>query len=145
MAKRNRLSIEVSGFAEYAEKLDRLGGDLKSVINDALEQAAETVEDDTREAVAKSNLPAGGEYSNGDTESSIISGARVTWHGPIAEIGVGFDKSVPGAGGFLISGTPKMSPDYALEKIYSSARYKNQINKDIIEVVQEAINEKMGG
>lgn len=131
-------------FARYAEEIDKLNGDLKKIMTDALEQAAETIETDTIEAVAKANLPATGKYSKGKTEQSIIRGSRVEWSGSVAELPVGFDKSKPGAGGFLITGTPRMRPDYALEKIYVQKRYVNQIQKDITEVLEDEVKRLKG-
>ena len=145
MAGRNQLKIDFSNFSIYAEKLDALNADLKKIIGDAMEQAAETVQDDTRDAVAAANLPAGGIYSNGDTEASIIQDPRVRWSGSLGEIGIGFDKTVPGAGGFLITGTPKMQPDYALQDIYARKKYANKIKRQIEEELQDALDELGGG
>lgn len=146
MAKRkSMISIDFSNFADYAEKLDKLGGNLQKVFTDAMEQAAETVQEDTKEAMAKSNLPASGKYSQGDTEASIIRDAKVVWHGSIGEIGLGFDKTKPGAGGFLITGTPKMKPNYRLEDIYGRKKYETKLKKDIEKLLQNEIDKVMGG
>ena len=143
--RKNYLEIDFSNFADFAERLDKLNADLTKIIGDAMEQAAETVQDDTRDAVATANLPAGGKYSTGDTESSIISNPTVKWSGSLGEIGLGFDKTQPGAGGFLITGTPRMEPDRKLEKIYARKKYLKQINEDLSEVLENAIDEVMGG
>ena len=127
------------------EKLDRLGGDLKEVTEDALGQAAETIEWDTVDAVQKPNLPRGGKYSNGDTEASIVRDAKVEWEGMTGSIGVGFDFGKPGAGGFLITGTPRMAPVGPLTEIYKRKRYMSQIQKDMQEIVSDAIKERMEG
>lgn len=145
MARKSSLSIDFSNFSDYADRLDQLGADLKEIFADAMEQAAETVQDDTIDAMSAVNLPAGGKYSQGDTEASIIRDAKVSWSGSVGEIGLGFDKTKPGAGGFLITGTPKMRPNYALENIYSRKKYENQIKKDIEEVLQDEIDRRMGG
>ena len=146
MAKsRNFIDIDFQQFADFAEKLDKLNGDLKKIFGDAMEQAAETVQDDTRDAIAAANLPAGGKYSNGDTEASIIQDPRVKWSGSLGEIGVGFDKTVPGAGGWLITGTPKMHPDYKLNELYVGKKYARTIKKQIEEELQDALDELGGG
>ena len=142
---KNTLTLSTKGFEEYIEKLDKLDADLKAIVTDALEQAAETIQDDTLDAVQKANLPAQGEYSLGDTEDSIIRNAKVQWSGSIAEIPVGFDYTKPGAGGLLISGTPKMEPASQLNKIYRGKRYMSQIHKDIADVFQDEIDRRMGG
>lgn len=145
LARGKMLAIDFSNFADYAEKLDKLGADLEKVIGDAMEQAAETVQDDVIDAMAKGNLPAGGKYSQGDTEAAIIRDAKVVWHGSLGEIDLGFDKTKPGAGGFLITGTPKMRPDYKLEDIFSRKKYLKKIMDQITEELQDAIDERMGG
>ena len=117
MAKRNTLNLELSGFNELVTKLEGLNGNVHKVVTSALQQAAETIEEDTRDAVKKSNLPAKGIYSTGDTEKAIAT-PSVTWSGTVAEVGVGFDYSKNGAGGFLITGTPRMQPDRELQKMY---------------------------
>jgi hypothetical protein len=144
-ARKSMISVDFSAFSDYAERLDKLGGDLKTIFADAMEQAAETVEYDTVDAVASSNMPAGGKYSQGDTEASIIHDAKVEWSGSVAEIGLGFDKTKSGAGGFLITGTPKMRPNYALEKIYGTKKYENQLKRDIEDVLKDEIEQRLGG
>ncbi len=146
MAKRkNSLSIDFSAFSEYAEKLDELNADLKSVFSQAMEKAGKQVADDTVRAVGAANLPADGQYSTGETEDSIIKNPKTQWSGGVGEIHLGFDKSKPGAGGWLITGTPRMAPDYALEKIYGTKKYETQIKKQIKQDLQKAIDRHMGG
>ena len=145
MARKSSLSIDFSAFSDYADQLDQLGADLKEIFADAMEQAAETVQDDTIDAMSAVNLPAGGRYSRGDTDASIIRDAKVSWAGSVGEIGLGFDKTKPGAGGFLITGTPKMKPNNALVDIFGRRKYESQIKSDIEEVLQDEIDQRMGG
>lgn len=145
LSRNKMIDIDFSNFEIYAEKLDLLGADLQKVFDKAMEKAAKTVQDDTVQALANANLPAGGEYSDGQTEDSVIKDAKVTWRGSVGEIGLGFDKTKPGAGGFLITGTPKMQPDYALEEIYSRKKYANKIRKEIEKMLQDEIDRIMGG
>lgn len=144
-SRKNSLSIDFSNFAEYAERLDELNADLKEIFQDAMEQAAETVEWDIMDALADANLPALGKYSQGATEASVIRDAKVQWQGMLGEIPIGFDKTMPGAGGWLITGTPKMRPDYKLEDIFSRRNYERKIMKQIEEHLQEEIDERLGG
>ena len=141
---KNYMSIDFSAFADYAERLDNMQGDLTQIIGDAMEQAAATVQDDTRAAVSAGNLPAGGKYSDGPTESSIAT-PEVQVSGSLLEVGVGFDKSVPGSGGWLITGTPKMAPDGALQKIFMTKRYAKGINDKIRESLRDALDSLGGG
>ena len=142
--RKNYIAVDFSAFAEYAEKLDRLGADLKDVIGDAMEEAAKQVQEDTGDAVESANLPAGGQYSDGETRASIVRDVTPKWSGSVGEVHLGFDKSKPGAGGFLITGTPKMAPDAALAEMYSGRKYQRQINKKIEEHLQKALDE-LGG
>lgn len=150
MAKRkSMISIDFSAFADYAERLDELGADLKRVISDAMEEAATKVQEDTLEAIQDAYLPAKGKYRgiNSQTKNQVIkpSEVKTTWSGSVGEIALGFDKRKPGAGGWLITGTPKMRPDYKLEEIYGRKKYENQLKKQIEAFLQKAINQIMGG
>lgn len=143
-ARKSAFSIDFSVFEDFAEELDKLGANLKEVFTDVMEQEGETVAEDTKEAVKKAYLPAKGEYSTGDTENSIIMQPKVEWSGFLGEMGLGFDKTKPGAGGFLITGTPKMQPDHELEKIYSQKRYERNLTKDMMEYLQAEIDDRLG-
>lgn len=139
------LKLDLSGFKEMLERLDKLGGDIKNVVEDALTQAAETIADDTVDAMSTANLPAGGKYSHGETMASIVRHPVVEWQGTYASVGVGFDFDKPGAGGFLITGTPRMAPNHALQAIYKRKKYMKSIQDDMSEIVSEAIVDRMGG
>ena len=141
---RNTLRLELSGFKELLTKLDKLGGDVPGVVEDALVQAAGTSADDTLAALADANLPAGGKFSGGDTKASVVTNPRVEWSGTTASVGVGFDYDKPGAGGLLITGTPKMKPDYALQKMYKKKGYMQKIQDDMRKIVTDAISKRMG-
>ena len=144
MARRkNFIKIEGSAFADYAEKLDKLGADLKKVFDESLTKAGTKVQGDVRSAVASPNLPAKGKYSSGDTEASVLE-PKVIWAGSVGELPLGFDKTKPGAGGFLITGTPRMAPDYTLAKIFTQKSYETNIKKEIEADLQAEIDRIMG-
>lgn len=145
LSRKRMLDIDFSNFEEYVEKLDLLGASLKEVFSKAMEEAAEKVQQDTIAALEDVNLPASGIYSQGDTKESVIVDPKTRWEGNLGEIPLGFDKTRKGAGGFLITGTPKMKPDYALEKIYGTRRYENQLKKQIEKALQKEIDRIMGG
>lgn len=142
---RNRLSLELSGFDEIITKLDELYEDVRPILTEAMENAAEMVEYDTEAAVKKAHLPAHGRYSTGDTEKSIVRNAKVEWSGTVGEIGIGFDKTKKGAGGFLITGTPRMRPDWELERMYTQKKYKREVQETISDVLFNAMDEAMEG
>ena len=141
--RKNFINIDFSAFERYAEKLEDLGADLVPVFTEAMEKAGKKVAEDTGTAVQAANLPATGNYSRGDTRESIINDPRVSWSGDLGTLPLGFDKTKPGAGGWLITGTPFMRPDYALEKIYGSKSYERQIKTEIEQSLQKAIDERM--
>lgn len=137
------LSIEFNGFAQYAEKIDCLGGDLQSIFIKALTEAGKQIQNDTRSALDHTNLPAGGAYSTGETANTLVD-VNVQWLGSIAELPVGFDKSKAGAGGFLITGTPRMRPDMALNRIYRQSGYSRKIKQQIEDIFKQEVNRLMG-
>ncbi len=140
--KRNTLRVDLSGFTELITKLDEVGGNVKKAVDDALIQAAETVQEDTLDALEKQNLPRQGVYSLGRTEKTIVK-PTVTWVGSKASAGIGFDYAKKGAGGFLISGTPRMKPDRSLENIYARKKYAAKLVEDMQNVIGEYIVDKM--
>jgi hypothetical protein len=143
---RNTLKLDMSGFERLLLKLDSVGGDVKAAVNDALTQAGQKIEKATIEALNKSNLPAQGKYSHGDTLRSVIRDASVEWDGnTVAWIPVGFDFSEPGAGGYLISGTPKMRPVYELQKIYKYKEFMKEISDGMEETINKYIDSAMEG
>lgn len=145
MARKRMISIDFSNFAEYAEKLDLLGANLREIFGKAMDEAAEKVQQDTIAALNPANLPAQGKYSRDDTKNSVIMNPSTKWEGMLGEVPLGFDKTKKGAGGFLITGTPKMTPDMALSEIYGSKRYENQLKKAIEKALQAEIDRIMGG
>lgn len=141
---RNILKLDTTGFDRLIDHLKELDGEVQKAVTDALEQAGETITEDTHEAVSPPNLPRGGKYSHGDTEASIVT-PKVSWVGTTVEMPVGFDFSKPGAGGYLITGTPRMRPDMALQKIYKRKKYMRDIQNDMAEVVQDYIAKALKG
>lgn len=140
---RNTLKLDTRGFEELVERFEKLGGNAQEIVGKALERAGDKIEKDTIAAVQRKNLPQKGKYSKGNTERSIVRNSKVTWSGTVAEIGVGFDYSKPGAGGYLITGTPRMQPDRELHKMYKQKAYMRQIQNDMMETVSERITQEM--
>lgn len=146
-----------SGLAELAERLQDAGGDIKKAMTDVLDNAASEITSDTIKAVSnKSNLPADGVHSKGKTLQSIIEDPKVEWQGPYGSVGVGFDKLKPGAGGWLITGTPRMKPVLELQRIYGGwaggraghtgqNKYIKEMKSDAEQILLDAIEEAMEG
>ena len=148
-ARKRKIDIDFSAFEDLAVRLQELGASLEKTFGDAMEKAGEVVQSDTEKAVEKSNLPAEGKYSHGKTKESIVKDVHVNWGAGIGEMPLGFDKTLPGAGGFLITGTPKMQPDRALAAIYSdkksSRAYEKRIKKQIEADLNAEIEKRLNG
>jgi hypothetical protein len=145
MMARNTLKVDFSGFNELITKLDDINGDIKEVSEKALNYIGQRVTDETIDALQKHNLPAGGIYSTGDTEESVVKNPRVEWIGSVGSIGVGFDYSKPGAGGYLIKGSPRHRPAAKLNMIYTGKSYAKHLQEEMMKIVNEAICDKMEG
>ena len=140
---RNTLKLDTSGFERMIRKLNEIGADTKTAVQDALTDAGKQIAKDTHAAVQKAELPAKGVYSTGATERSIIDDPAVEWNGTVASIPVGFDFSKPGAGGYLISGTPKMRPDKKLNSMYKGKKYMAALQQKIGDQLMTHIVRKM--
>ena len=127
MAKK-KMRLEFSGFEEYAEKLDKLGGDLKKTTERALNATHEHITPRVEEAFKKHNI----KYSH-ETMKSLKKDSAVEWDGSVAEIGVGFkisDGGLPSI--FLMYGTPKIQPDKKLyNAIYGDKKKVKELQEKI--------------
>lgn len=140
---KNKLSLETGDgletFMRMLAKLEETAA--KEAIDEALTKAAQKVSEDTHAAVTAGNLPARGRYSTGKTNLSVNDDTTPRWEGTVAWVPVGFDFSRPGAGGYLISGTPKMDPDPALKKMYRGKAYMETVQQEMFEVVSRKLQE----
>lgn len=127
---KNKIEIDMRGMEYYLRELEEMGGNTRRATETVLQKAAEKVQADVRDAVEKQNLPAGGKYSTGDTANAIVE-PHVEWHGTLCSAPVGFDYTKSGAGGYLISGTPKMRPDQKLHAIFREKSYMRKLSKEI--------------
>lgn len=142
---RNSFKFDFEKLSDIIEKLDKAGANLEKVLSEVLEETAEEITQDTIAALAPAYLPAGGKYSTGATLDSVIRDPKVEIKGSVLEVGVGFDKSKRGAGGWLITGTPKMAPDKPLNEIYVGKKYENKMMKNIEAKLEETLEEIVGG
>ena len=143
---RNQFRIDTSGMESLLMKLERLEhATARETVESVLQPLAEKINADTRNAIQPQHLPAKGIYSNGATAASIETDSSVRWDGMTAWIPVGFDFSKPGAGGYLISGTPKMAPDRELRRMFRQKTYMNSIQQEVWDGLMEKINEAMEG
>ena len=79
MAKKNRVSLDFSGFDEICSKLDGIGGNLKQTTETALVKSKAVVTVNLVKATKKANYPAQGKYSSGDLRHSIDTDKQVNW------------------------------------------------------------------
>lgn len=138
---RNTLRLDTSGFENILKQLDKID-DVQRAVDDSLTVVGKKIETDTINALSAADLPAHGVYSSGDTRRAVVTDGRVRWDGQVAWIPVGFDFSKSGAGGYLISGTPRMRPDKALNRMYKGKKYMKQI-QDIL--ADEVLKFVIGG
>lgn len=142
---RNKVQFNFEKFSDLIEKFDKAGADLEKIMTEVLEDTAEEITNDTFAALAHANLPRSGDYSTGDTEDSVATDPKVEKNGSMLEVSVGFDKSKLGAGGWLITGTPKMAPDKPLADIYTNKKYENKLMKTVKKKLSEELEKIVGG
>ena len=145
---RNKIGLLCKGFEEYMAKLDEIGGSaaMKRGTEAALKVSKEYVNPLIDAAMVKSNLPAQGKYSQGDTAASIDENMEVTWEGMTAYIKVGFDFSKSGLVSiFLMYGTPQHSPVAGLYDAIYGSKTKRQIGKIQGEELTKVIKRIMEG
>ena len=150
-----KMSIDFKNFAEYAEKLDKMGGDLRATTQKALEETHEYITANIKRDIQK-------HHKTGATERSLIEDAEVVWTGNIASIDVGFDIKNGGLPSiFLMYGTPKHPPanqygksagtnggidaDKELYNDIYGARTQREVKKIQERVFADAIKKRMGG
>ena len=145
MAK-NQITLDTSGLdAALSRLIADMGAErAQKVVDEKLTEIGKQISRDTIEAVQKANLPAGGKYSRGDTEQAVVRDATVTWDGGVAEIPIGFDFDKPGAGGWLISGTPKMRPDAELRRMYKAKKYMRDKQAELADAIYAEILKEEG-
>ena len=142
---KNRIEFDTDKISDVIERLDKAGADLEKILEEVLQEAAEEITSETIDALAHANLPAGGKFSTGDTEDSVVADPKVEKSGTMLEVAVGFDKSKLGAGGWLSTGTPKMPPDKKLADIYTNKRFENKMMKRAKKKLEEEFERIVGG
>lgn len=129
--RRNRLEADWGMIADYADRIETLGGDLEKSLSEVLDDIGEQIQADTLIAIEPRYLPAGGKYSQGDTAKTVDRFPKTEKNGSKLSIGIGFDKTKKGSGGWLITGTPRMQPDRELARIYTQKAYQKKMNAQI--------------
>ena len=139
MARKNRVRLQFDGFQEYAERIDKLNGDLKSIMTEALVESKKLVTPGIKKRMEK-------HHRTGITEKQIDDVTGVTWNGPIGEIKIGFEfgdgEGLPSI--FLMYGTPRMKKDTALYNSIYGAKVKKQISELQKEIFEREL-QRLGG
>ena len=139
------VKFEMEGVEELLKRLEAAGKDARRITEDVMEETGRTISQDTYKALQSQNLPARGTHSTGKTMQSVLQDQKTSWDVDTAWIPIGFNFSLPGAGGFLISGTPRMAPDPALRKMYKQKGYMNKLQKKLMEELWKELNNDLGG
>lgn len=123
-----KMKIEISGFEQILRRMTELEGNVKKTTEEALRKTHEIVTDYAEKGMAHSNLPAGGQYSTGETLKSLRREANIEWNGSVASVPVGFDIKHGGlASIMLMYGTPRMKKDQKLYNAFYSAKTKKEV------------------
>ena len=113
---------------------------MKRAVEDGLKASKQHVNAKIKPIMAKSNLPAQGHYSQGETLESLDRDFSVNWNGPTAEIKIGFDFSKSGLKSiFLMHGTPRHKPPMAAVPGLHDAIYGKKTMSEIKQIQKEAI------
>lgn len=142
------ITFDTSGINGILRDIEKLGGNVKPIVDKVLRETAQTVIDDTVRAIEPSKLPAQGKYSKGLTDKTVIRSSNVQWLSETyAQVKVGFDHWENPHAIFLIygtkvDGTPRMKPDKALYEIYKSKAYRDRINEILQNKVSEELHRK---
>lgn len=133
-----KLGLELDGFEELIDKLERLNGDVKEVVEGSLRVAGNTVASNLQTAMRKHNR-------TGETAGSIVKKAKVKWEGSTAEADVGFQfpEGLPSI--FLMYGTPRMDKDQNLYNAIYGAKTRKVIADKQADIFYGMINKRMGG
>lgn len=125
-----KMKIVGNGFADLAEKLDKITNDIKPAVDEALKRTHGFITPNLNDAMNKHNRT----YK---TVSTLIRDDGVTWEGVVATIDVGFrirEGGLPSI--FLMYGTPRMKKDTKLYNAIRGAKTK----KYIYELQKEIMN-----
>lgn len=155
MARRNLINMDFRVMNDLVTRLDELGGNIKEAVTTALENVADEIRAETEISIRKEYLPAKGKFqgSEKDTEKSIVSDNTVMWHGPFAEVGVGFDYGKKGAGSYLMKGyyqefhgSPRrMKRDERLHDMYLGRKFMQDMQTELKLAINDFIEEIMEG
>lgn len=128
-----KLQLEFEGFEEVVARLEKLGGDVKGVTEEALKKTKRHI----HQKLGQEMQPHNETYA---TVKSLVKESNVEWSGTVASIPTGFSIKNGGlASIFLMYGTPRMNKD---QKLYNDI-WGNKTKKEIIEIQENIFYEKI--
>lgn len=134
---KNKIGLHFKGFEELMGRLDRLGGDLRAPVEEALAGTQKHIAGQAHAAMAR-------HHRTGGTEGAIVEDGLVSWEGDTASIGIGFglaDGGMPSV--FLMYGTPTMAKDTALYNAVYGARTRKEVARLQEQIILGAIAKGM--
>lgn len=137
MARKNRIGLTFRGFEEYAEKIDRLNGDLDNTVKKALQASFDHVTPKVETAINR-------HVQTGETKSALRHSETVQWEGRKAYIKVGFEFPEGFPSIFLMYGTPRMKKDTKLYNAIYGTKTQKEIKQIQKEIFEEEIRRVMG-
>lgn len=162
---RKRFGIEFKGWEELIADYDKLGGEVKKIVEECLEVAPEMINPNLKRDMVKHKRTKDTEKSK-DTVKSIVESPKVEWEGNIGKIPVGFNLKKGGMPSiFLMYGTARHAPrnQYGGAKnpeakqnpgidtdrklyndIYGTA-IKRKIGEKQEDILKKAIEKRLGG
>ena len=139
--KKNNVVLDTTALEELLAQVEDMGGSVEEAATQALSWAAKRIEYDMEQAVVKGKMPAGGKYWTGETERSIVRDTTVRKDGTTLWVPVGFDFDKPGAGGFLIVGTPWVEPVPELYYMFQRKKFMRDMQEGMWEMVERYMRE----
>ena len=141
------MSITFDGFEKLAAELDKVGGDLKPAVNEALEETQKYIQQELESASQIYSSGGRKGYADGDLNAAIIRNPKVEWLGNVGVVDVGFSKELNWKGFmhsiFVMYGVPahgKFNKGYQKDpKVYNAIRglrTKNQIEQIQKEIME---------
>lgn len=132
---------------EYGNQLDELAGGsaLKRAVAGSMTQSKVAINKEITATMSKSNLPAGGKYSTGETLRSLDKTTKVEWDGNVASLPLGFDFNKGGLTSvFLMHGTPTMAPVPGLYETVKGKKAQSIARAETKKAMKKVI-ERLGG
>ena len=139
--------VEIDGnFDAVIKAIERAGGDTRQVVEEVLKATFDVITPLAEDAIAKPNLPAGGKYSTGNTERSLLKTPKLKWENDTAYVDVGFSIKKGGLPSiFMISGSPRYMKNQALYNAFYGESTKEAVNKVQREILTNYLDKQLGG